>query len=152
MSLDARLKHVLLAIVRAYRGDHEGRRQPLMHMRMGGMREGFKHHAWPDDGPEVGREELEELAELGLVRVEYLERSWMVAPTRDAQDNVAEYERELARAERTEAVDVSWAAVRPVLHAVVAVWERHGASPSAWISVAAVARENQLALWLKAMG
>lgn len=83
---------------------------------MGGRREGFKHHAWPDDGPEVGREELEELAEPGLLRVEYLERAWMVAPTREAQDNVAEYEGELARAERAEAVDVSWAVVRPVLH------------------------------------
>jgi hypothetical protein len=142
-TLDARLEPILLAIVRAYQVERDGRRQPLMHIRMGGMREDFKHYAWPDDGPPVGRQELEELADAGAIRIEHLERSWMVAPTRDAIASAAQYERELARARSPEAVDISWAAVRPVLHALVAIWERHGASPSASVSIAAVARDLQ---------
>jgi len=140
-TLDTRLEAILLAIVRAYRIDFDGRREQLAHMRTGATEETIEHRGWPDDGPPVGRQELVELEELGMVSIERLARSWLFAPTRDAIDSVAEYERELARAERGEAVDVSWAAVRPVLHALVAVWERHGASPSASISVAAVARE-----------
>jgi hypothetical protein len=44
-----------------------------------------------------------------------------VRPTREAIDAVARYQRERERVELGEPVDISWAAVRPVLHALVAV-------------------------------
>ncbi len=141
ITLVARLEPLLLAIVRAYQTDVGGSRQPLMWFRSFSSGDALEHEAWPVDGPAVDGEDLSELEELGLVRIDDLGGASSVRPTREAIDCVAQYERERARAERAEPVDISWAAVRPVLHAIVELWERHGASPSAAISVTAVARE-----------
>lgn len=140
-TVDARLEAILLAIVRAYETAHDGPRRKLTQMNLGGMESRVEHHGWPDDAPAVEREDLEELEELGLLRIDYGARAWSFAPTREAIDDVRLHERELARAARPEAVDTSWAAVRPVLHALVAIWERHGASPNAFVALAAVAKD-----------
>lgn len=42
---------------------------------------GVKHHAWPDDGPLVDREDLEALGERGLVEVIPRPNSWAFRPT-----------------------------------------------------------------------
>ena len=141
ITMDTRLEPIVLAIVRAYQTDVGGGRQPLMFFPSFASGDTLEHDAWPEDGPTVGGEELEELEELGLVRIENAGSASSVRPTREAIASVAEYERERARVERAEQVDISWGAVRPVLHALVEVWERHGASLNASISVTAVARE-----------
>jgi hypothetical protein len=72
-------------------------------------------------GPAIDAERLDELEQLGLVRIEDLGAARSVRPTREAIDAVARYQRERERVELGEPVDISWAAVRPVLHALVAV-------------------------------
>jgi hypothetical protein len=140
-ALEPRLHEILLAIVHAYRVEVRGRREPLSHVRSGAMKEEVLHAGWPDDGPVVGREDLEALDELGWIRVTELRRSWTFAPTQQAMESVAQYERELTRSQSPVSVDMSWSSVRPVLNAVVDVWERHGASPNASVTVTGVAKE-----------
>jgi len=140
-TLDTRLETMLLAIVRAYQTDVGGSRQPLTYFLSFANGDTLEHDAWPEDGPVIGREDLDELAELGLVRLEDIGGAFTIRPSREALDSVAQYERERGRLERGEAVDTSWASVRPVLHTLVDLWERHGASPSGSVSITAVARE-----------
>lgn len=124
-SLDPYLLRILRAIVSAYRTEVDGQREPLMHLRMAGG-EFVKHPAWPNaEGPAVNRNDLEDLAELKLVRIEDTGRSWLVAPT---QQGVALAERH----DHDEAlppgnVRLDWEHVRPVLEAILACWERSGA-------------------------
>jgi len=141
ITLDTRLETMLLAIVRAYQTDVGGSRQPLTYFLSFANGDTLEHDAWPEDGPVIGREDLDELAELGLVRLEDIGGAFTIRPSREALDSVAQYERERGRLERGEAVDTSWASVRPVLHTLVDLWERHGASPSGSVSITAVARE-----------
>jgi len=141
ITVDARLEPMLLAIVRAYQTDVGGSRQPLTYFPSFANGDTIEHDAWPEDGPVIGREDLDELAELGLVRIDDIGGAFTIRPTREAIDSVAEYERERVRLERREPVDTRWASVRPVLHTLVDLWERHGASPSGSISITAVARE-----------
>jgi hypothetical protein len=140
--LSERLQDILVAIVGAYRSELEsGRRETLMHLRIGGIRETIQHHAWPDDAPEIWRADLEELHDLGLVDIEFRERAWMVRPTAAAVAAVEQYERELLRQESARPVDLRWDAVRPVLHAIVDVWEEGGASANMAIPLGLVASQ-----------
>lgn len=141
ITLDARLETMLLAIVRAYQTDVGGSRQTLTYFPSFANGGTLEHDAWPEDGPVIGPEDLDELDQLGLVRIEDRGGAFTVRPTREAIDSVAQYERERGRLERGEAVDTSWASVRPVLHTLVDLWERHGASPSGSVSITALARD-----------
>ncbi len=52
-----------------------------MHLRTAGS-ECFKHRAWPyENGPGVNRNDLEDLEELKLIRIERTNSSWRVAPS-----------------------------------------------------------------------
>lgn len=80
--LSEHLQTVLVASVYAHGlPDGAGSRRPLLHLRMGGMQQGVKHHAWPTDAPHVDREDLEALRELGLMDVTPQPNSWAFHPT-----------------------------------------------------------------------
>jgi hypothetical protein len=87
--------------------------------------------------------DLTELAERKLIRTYISDGVWEFTPTRDARLWATLYERDLPPADRNESFDLSWDAVRAVLHALVDVWERRGASSgvSIPIPIAAVAQE-----------
>lgn len=105
ITLDARLEPMLLAIGRAYQADVKGSRQPLKYFPSFAHGDSLAHDAWPEDGPVIGREDPDELAELGLVRIADIGGAFTIRPTREAIDSVAQYERERGRLERREAVD-----------------------------------------------
>jgi hypothetical protein len=71
-TVDARLEPLLVAIVRAYRTDVGGSRQPLMHCPSFANGDTLEHEAWPAHGPAIDAERLDELEQLGLVRIEDL--------------------------------------------------------------------------------
>lgn len=106
--------------------DADGQREPLMHLRMAGG-ELVKHSGWSADAPAVSRSDLEDLAELKLVRIEDTGRSWLVAPTHQgtALADRREHDDALPRGN----VRLDWGDVRPVLEAILACWERDGAGP-----------------------
>jgi len=86
----------MLAIVRAYQTDFCGSRLPLAYVPSVANADSFEHHAWPEDGPAIDGETLEELEDLGLVRIGECGAASSVRPTRDAVTWVARYERACA--------------------------------------------------------
>jgi hypothetical protein len=122
-SLDPRLLQILRPIVSAYRVEADGQREPLMHLRMADA-EFFQHRGWPESAPPVSRNDLEDLAELKLVRIEDTGRSWLVAPTHRgiAIADRHDYDEALPPSN----VRLDWEHVRPVLSGIVACWEHTG--------------------------
>lgn len=124
-SLDPYLLQILRAIVSTYRTEVDGQREPLMHLSMA-RGEFVKHPAWPNaDGPAVNRNDLAELAELKLVRIEDTGSSWRVAPTQQGVALADRHNQDEALPDGS--VRLDWEHVRPVLEAILACWERSGA-------------------------
>jgi hypothetical protein len=124
----ADLRVVLEHIVDAYTAPSaRDRRHRLTHLREDGMLERIDHHAWRADAPPVSRADLNELNERGLISVEQKSRrSWLISPTLEGEAHIGDVRREQALGQHGGGIDLSWGAVRPVLHAVVDAWESAG--------------------------
>jgi hypothetical protein len=138
MSLSDRLVAIIEAIVDDYESQPPDERHRLLHIRAGGMLEGF--NGWDDTKPVVTRDDLDDLSAYGLIDIDYGGTgSYMVKPTPEGIRGVRTVRRERARTEIKQAVDLSWATVRPILHAVVDVWAESGASTAGFVPVGAFA-------------
>ena len=121
-----RLTEILEAIVDEYQSDPADRRRPLLHLRWGGGGQGF--NGWGTDKPGVTRDDLDYLSSAGLIQIDFdSSGSYHVKPSVRGLDEISRIRRERNRAERAEAVDLDWKAVRPLLHAAVDVWQEKGA-------------------------
>lgn len=127
-TLNQRLTTIFEGIVDAY--DAQSIPQRLMHIKtLGGG--GFINVNW-GDRPEVSRDDLDDFEAYGLLDVEYVGKhgNYSIKPTPEGRRAVAQLQRERDLGTRKESVDLSWAAVRPVLRAVLDEWERSGAAGS----------------------
>jgi hypothetical protein len=76
----------------------------------------------------------------GLIDLDYNgQGNYLVRPTSEGRRAYRTVQRERARAEQAQPVDVSWATMRPVLHAIVDVWAEKGASNAAFVRIGAIA-------------
>lgn len=131
-----RLITVLTALIEEYERQPEDRRHRIPHM----MSMGGDGHRW---GTSVrvmpSRDELDELIDAGLVDLDLGSRgSYLVKPTREGRAAIQSLRREEARNACAEPVDLSWAAVRPLLHAVVDAWAESGGSRMGYVKWEAV--------------
>jgi hypothetical protein len=132
-----RLIEILDAIVDDYERQPPERRYPLMHLRAGGGHQGF--NGWDSSKPAVTRDDLDYLAAIGLVDLDFgSSGTYMVKPSVEGFREIRRVRRERRRLERSDAVDLEWKAVRPVLHAVVDIWQEQGA-PDGYLPFDAVA-------------
>jgi len=138
IALDRRLTTIFAAIVDDYDAQRPEHRRRLLHLqRMSG--EGF--NGWGDDQPAVSRDDLDDLYDAGLIDLDFgSSGSYLVKPTREGRQGLQAMRREHALDERSEPVDLSWGAVRPVLHAAVDAWTERGAPGSGYVALRAVAR------------
>jgi hypothetical protein len=138
-SLDERLASIFEAILDTYDAQPPDRRRRLLHHRSF-HRETFLEWDDSNDKPAVTQDDLDELSAVGLIDIDFNgQGNYLVRPTADGRRAHRQVQRERARTEQAQPIDVSWAAVRPVLHAVVDVWSNHGASESAFVSIGAIA-------------
>ena len=122
----ARLTEILEAIVDDYKSERPERRDSLLHMRAWGGVQGF--NGWDDSQPAVTRDDLGYLHDRGLIEVDFgSSGSYLVKPSVEGFHEVRRIRRERKRAGVSAAVDLDWKAVRPLLHAVVDVWQEKGA-------------------------
>jgi hypothetical protein len=136
-ALTDHLTAVFEAIVDDYDAQPEGHRERLLHIRSFGH-SGF--NGWGSDRPAVGQDDLDELLEHNLIDVDYASHGeYLVKPTAYGREVLRQYRRELERASTTTPVDLSWAAVRPVLHAAVDTWSEMGAPLAGFVGGRAVA-------------
>lgn len=125
VTLDPRLTVILEGIIDVY--DQQSVSQRLLHMSTFGSSE-FVSVDW-GERPDVTRDDLDDLADYDLVDIDYSGKgSPLVKPSPEGRRAVEQLRRERGLAARCEAVDLSWAAVRPALRAVVDEWERTGAA------------------------
>jgi len=124
--LDSRLTEIFEGIVDTYDAQPVQRR--LLHLNTFGS-SGFLDVDW-GERPDVTREHLDDLADHGLIDIDYSRKhgNYLVKPSGQGRRAILQLRRERALAARDEAVELSWAAVRPVLRAVVDEWERTGAT------------------------
>jgi hypothetical protein len=135
----ARLTDILTAIVDDYESQPPERRRPLLHIRTGGDYQGF--NGWGQDLPAVTRDDLDYLNYAGMIDVDFDNSgSYLVKPSVEGFAEVRRVRRERKRHETSGSVDLDWRAVRPVLHAVVDVWQANGA-PDGYLPFEAVAEE-----------
>jgi hypothetical protein len=137
-NLDPYLVRILGAIVAAYKLEADGQREPLMHLRTAGG-ELVKNHGWSYDGPAVNRNDLQDLEDLKLIRIERNNGSWLVAPSHQGVSLAELYERDAAVPANT--VRLDWDGVRPVLEAILACWERSGAGRFDSVALPAIVDE-----------
>jgi hypothetical protein len=133
------LASIFEAILDTYDAQPPDRRRRLLHHRSF-HRESFIDWDDADDKPTVTEDDLDELSAFGLIDIDFNSQgNYLVRPTSEGRRAHRKVQRERARAEQAHPIDVSWAAVRPVLHAVVDVWSDHGASESALVRIGAIA-------------
>lgn len=121
-----RLLAILEAIVDAYESQRPEERRPLLHIVTGGDFQGF--NGWDDSQPVATRDDLEYLHRAGLIDLDFgRSGSYLAKPSVEGFAEVRRIRRERRRLENAEAVDLDWKAVRPLLHAVVDVWQENGA-------------------------
>jgi hypothetical protein len=138
-TLDERLESIFEAILETYDGQPPDRRRRLTHHRSF-QRESFLEWDDGDNRPAVTRDDLDELSALGLIDLDFNgQGNYLVRPTSEGRRSYRTVQRERARAEQAQPVDVSWATVRPVLHAIVDVWAENGASNAAFVKIGAIA-------------
>ena len=133
-TLEPRLVEILEAIVDTYDAPPPEQRRRLMHLRAGGGQEFFNE--WGPDRPRATRDDLDELHDLGLIDLDISAKgTYQVKPSREGREGIRGLRRDRAAAERHEPVDLSWGAVRPVLHVTVDLWTEAGAPRSGWIQL-----------------
>jgi hypothetical protein len=133
-----RLTEILEAIVDDYESQPPERRRPLLHLRAGGGVQGF--NGWNDSKPAVTRDDLDYLYDSGLIELDFgSSGSYLVKPSVEGFGEVRRIPRERKRLEGSEAIDLDWKAVRPLLHAVVDVWQENGA-PDGYLPFDAIAQ------------
>lgn len=138
-ALDERLVRILSAIVESYDRQPPERRSRLTHHR---TMDYERFLEWDDSMPTVTRDDIDELHDLGWIDLDYAgSGDYLVRPTADGRRNLRTYQREKARSERRpqQAVDLSWPAVRPVLHAVVDLWTAAGAPLGGYVAMRSIA-------------
>ena len=137
-ALDPHLMSIFEAIVDDYDGQPPERRERLWHVRTFGE-EGSNE--WDSNQPRVSRDDLDDLHDAGLIDVDYNSSGdYLVKPTREGRSSLREVRREQTLLERSDPVDLTWAAVRPVLHAAVDEWTERGAPRSGYVVLRAIAR------------
>ncbi len=137
-TLDQRLASIFEAIVDAYDAQPAEHRRRLLHLRAGGGWEGF--NGWGDDQPRVSRDDLDDLHDAGLIDLDFGgSGGYLVKPTREGRQGLRAMRRDQALNVRSEPVDLSWSAVRPVLHASVDTWTEGGAPSAGYVTLHAVA-------------
>jgi hypothetical protein len=149
MGLEDRLTDIFAAIADEYDKRPEHRRERLLHLLSLGH-QGF--NGWDESLPQVTRDDLDELRDEGVIDIDYGSHGeYLVRPTLTGRRLLRRYRRELARVDRAEPVDLSWATVRPVLHAAVDAWSDAGAPTSGHVGFKTIASrlgsdENDLGL------
>lgn len=132
-----RLLAILAVIIEVYDAPDPEHRRPLLHLN---SFSGPHFTPWAEGGPVVTRDEIDALADEGWIDVDYTGKGQpLVRPERAGRDVLRTLRRERSLLARSERVDLSWDAVRPVLHAVVSQFEEHGASGFGYLNVAVVA-------------
>jgi hypothetical protein len=138
MSLDDRLTVIVEAILEDYDGRPPDERRRLTHHRSF-QRETFID--WDMSKPAVTRDDLDELAAYGFIDLDFGGRGdYLVKPTLEGRRAYRTLQRERARTELKQPVDLSWATVRPILHTVVDVWAENGASSAGFVKIGAIAK------------
>ncbi|UTI64857.1 hypothetical protein NBH00_01305 [Paraconexibacter antarcticus] len=85
------------------------------------------------------RDDLDDLADYGLVDIDLGGSGrYLVKPTLDGARAARQLVREQRRAAHIEPVDLTWANVRPVLHAIVDAWTGAGGSTAYCVGIEAV--------------
>lgn len=109
-----------------------------MFIRGGGGYQGF--NGWGEDLPSVTADDLDYLLDLGLIDIDYGSRGTPnVKPSLEGYEETRRIRRERKRLKQDASpVDFGWAAVRPVLHAVIDLWQENGA-PDGYLPFDAVA-------------
>lgn len=130
VTLDPRLTEILEGIIQAYDAPPAEHRQRLLYLSL--EETGFlqvSQEVW-GERPRATRDDLDDLADYGFIDIDYSKKqaNYLVKPSPEGRRAVEELHRERALAARSQAIDLSWAAVRPVLRAAVDEWERTGAS------------------------
>lgn len=129
---------ILAVLIEHYDEPPREMRRRLVHHR---TFDGEEFHSWPEDGPYVGRDDLEELADLGLIDIEFGNGSTLaVRPTTEGRETIQLLNREKRRAESAEPVNLAWSVVRPLLHAIVETWAAEGAPTEGFVQLEAAAQ------------
>ena len=137
-SLSERLADIFERIIQTYDS------QPLEHRRRLAHHRSFRRETfidWDETQPLVTRDDLDDLSAHGLIDLDFDgDGDYLVRPTPEGRRAFRTVQRERARAEDPQPVDLAWATVRPILHAVVDVWAETGASSAAFVKIDAIAR------------
>ena len=138
VGLDERQVGILATIVDAYDAQDPARRRRLLH---NSSFSGFSGLEEAPDTP-ITKDDLDDLDDEGFVDIDYGSSGhYMVKPTSEGRDAIRALRREERRQSRAERVDLSWSAVRPVLHAIVDIWTASGASSAGYLALRHVAEE-----------
>jgi hypothetical protein len=137
-TLSDRLVDIFEKIIETYDSRPPERRSRLVHHRSF-QRETFLE--WDETQPLVTRDDLDELHDFGLIDLDFTgSGDYAVRPTQEGRQAFRTVQRERLRAETSQPVDLSWATVRPILHAVVDAWTDEGASSAGFVKIEAIAR------------
>lgn len=138
-SLEPRLAEILEGIVDQYAAPSPDDRYPLLHTTSSA---GGRIHGWAAHLPRVQRHDLDDLQSYDLIDIDYGGsdgNTYQVRPTGRGRKAIYAARREQRRDERAEPVDLSWPAVRPVLHAATDLWAEAGASGAEFMPLGLIA-------------